>query len=140
MENLAVFHLIGDPLLVVKRPLKIDMVSEERSKPGEVIVVSGEAPVAGHLTVELACPRDRLPFKPVSRSRVEWTPEYMAELQSTYERANNRTMKEQSFEVPQGPFKLSIPIPADARGKCDINAFLQSKTRFAVGNTSVIVR
>jgi hypothetical protein len=139
-ENLSIFHLIGDPLLRIKRPLQIELDSAPRSKPGEIVTVSGSAPVAGQLTVELAYPRDRLSFRPDKRDHVEWSEEFLAQLQRCYLQANNRTMRKQTFDVPSGPFTLSIPIPAEASGTCDINAFLESPQRFAVGNAKVIVR
>ena len=140
LENLTLFHLIGDPLLRLKRPQTIELDSEPRKKPGEFVTVSGNVHSAGRLTVELAWPRDRLSFRPERRERVEWSEQFLGKLQASYLMANERTMRKQSFDVPKGPFTLSIPIPDTARGTCHINAYLQSPDRSAMGNTSVMVR
>ena len=140
-EHIDLFHLIGDPLLQIKRPVDIPLKSAERKKPGELLAVSGVAPMVGKLSIELTLPREKLSFRAPKRIKMNWTAEGLNEFQATYEKANRKLLTKVEFEVKKpGSFTVQIPIPMNAKGTCNVNAFIQSTDRFALGNTQVKVR
>ena len=106
----------------------------------ETIEVAGQVPLAGTLTVELACRRDRLKFVPASRRpRGSSTPDWQA-MNTTYRRANDHVWTSETCHVQRGTFRIKITVPRDAQGPSHVRCYLAGPTAFAIGAADLYVR
>ena len=140
-ECLSVFNLIGDPLIRVKRPEKIELEFNKTAKAGTKIEIIGHAPTAGELIVELSYPRKRQTIKTPRRDEIIWTTAEFDKYQRTYEKANKRELvTNQTTLKSAGQFKVEMPIPPNVRGEFNVRAYLNSKERFAMGSREIKIR
>ena len=144
-EHLAMFNLLGDPLLGIRQPKAVVMRAESRSRggagsnapSGPVIHISARSPIAGAALVEIVAPRDELRFQPGTRSEAPETGDAASECGDTYARANDPVWMRQTIAVPAGDFEITLPIPAAAHGHCLARIFITGESDFALGATEV---
>ena len=82
-EHVDLMHLLGDPLLKVKRPETLEMTVEIDSDVKK-IAISGEVPFDGTIQLTLSYRRDRFRFRPPRRAKFE--PDGLDSYQETYEK------------------------------------------------------
>ena len=87
LEHVQLIHLVGDPLLRLKRPEKIELHSPRQVTQGERIEVEGVVDSPGDVTIELAYQRDRLRYRPPRRKDYDSGERSFAQYQETYEQA-----------------------------------------------------
>lgn len=138
-EHLLLFNLIGDPLLRLRYPRRLDLQVRRTAVAGEELRVSGACPLSGRGRLELVVRRDRLAFRPTGRPEYPPTSEMLSRLQQTYDRANDRRLAEVELDVVDGRFAATIRVPRHARGKCHVRAFVEGPDDFAVGAADVEV-
>ena len=95
LENLALFNLIGDPLLRLKYPDALMLEVPDRLPRGQAFTVRGTAPYAGKLSIEIAYRRDRLLKTYPKRTEYTGQPEQLIEFERTYAEANKRIVTAQ---------------------------------------------
>lgn len=139
LEHAQLIHLIGDPLLRLKRPVKIEIATSSISAPGTKLNVRGTVPADGNLVIELAYQRDRLRERPPRRKDYDSSDESFSVYQKTYEKALDLVCSSKMIAVTKGEFETEIAIPADAVGRCVVRAMLESDELFAIGSTPVEV-
>jgi hypothetical protein len=105
-EHLDLFHLLGDPLLVLPYPRDIEMDVEASAVAGRQIEVSGRSPIAGWCTVELVVRRGRLTFRPPARGTFDQ--DALAEYAEVYRRANEPRLVATSLGRVDGPFTAQL--------------------------------
>ncbi len=59
LEHIALFNLLGDPLLRLPQPRPIEVHAADSVRGGELLNVSGRCELAGQGWIELVCRRDR---------------------------------------------------------------------------------
>lgn len=138
-EHVQLMHVLGDPLLRLKRPDAIEFAAPERVVAGESISVQGQAPYAGALTVEVCYARDRFRIRPTRRKEYDPDPVALAEYDREYRNAHDLTCVRQSIDVQEGEFELNVPVPVDASGECHVRLMLQREDRFAMGSHAVTI-
>jgi hypothetical protein len=139
-EHLALFNLLGDPLLRIAYPETVDLETPEEATAGGTLALKLSSPIAGKCTVQLVCRRDHLTFDPPSRSEFSQEPAALAALHAVYEKANDHRFDEHVIDILPGSFEADLPIPASARGPRHVRVFLEGEGRHAVGASSVFVR
>jgi len=140
-EHLHLFNLFGDPLLGIRHPGELLLDEIDDVDAGQTIQVNGSSAVAGRCFVELACRRDRFKFDPPSRDKFESTQKFLAALQETYARANDRSWVTQFVELDaQGAFTMPLQVPHDAHGPCHLKIHVEGRQDYALGSTNVFVR
>lgn len=139
-EHVLLFNLIGDPLLRLRYPKRIALGVPPAVTAGEPFQVTGVCPVDGRGTLELVVRRDRLTFKPPSRSVYPKTSGALAEFQETYQRANDRRLKSVDVTVQGGRLATQLDVPEEADGQCHVRVFIQGAGDFAMGAANVTVR
>jgi len=137
-EHVAMMHLLGDPLLQLHRPLKIETEITQASA-GETVIVRGVAPVAGTLIVEACYERGRFYHRPQRRRAEDLDPASSEKLQADYELCRDRVCSSHTVQVPQGPFEIELPIPENARGEAVIRTFIDGQTSHAVGVAAISI-
>ncbi len=136
-EHILLFNLIGDPLLQLHYPRRIDLEVAPKATSGERLTVVGTSSINGPATAELVVRRDRLTFSPPGRSEFPVTSGALAAFQEIYERANNRCLTSVETTITNGTFSLDLEIPPHAHGPCHVRLFVQDSGGFATGSADV---
>ena len=140
LEHVQLIHLIGDPLLRLKRPKEIKLDSLGKKVAGTEVQIRGSVPVDGNLVLELAYERDRLRERPPRRKEYDSSDESFFGYQMTYERAQKLVCSSKVIAVKEGKFETNIFVPKDATGRCVVRAMLKSGNDFALGSTKVEIQ
>ncbi len=117
-EHVAMFNLLGDPLLSLKHPRPITLSAARRAKAGEELEIVGDSPIAGAAVFEVVVSRERLRFEPEPRSG---PPTSLAEADrcgETYRAANDPALVREKMSLDAGPFVVPLRLPAEAKGAC----------------------
>ncbi len=140
LEHVALFNLLGDPLLRLPhaRPIEIRVADVARS--GQSLAVSGRCELAGEGRIELVCRRDRTRVNLVSRRQFEPTHEFLISFQDTYREANESVWAAQPLTSTGGDFDLQLVVPPDCTGPCHVRACLAAPDGFALGAADVFVQ
>ncbi len=140
-EHVLMFHLLGDPLLRIAHPQSVDLAVPSSAQPGELVTVSGAVvrwPAA--CTVELACRRGQLTFRPEPRREFDRTHEGMQALTEVYLHANDdRYVPVAMVTVSNGRFKTELQVPVHAKGPCTVRVFAEGGQSFALGAGTLYV-
>jgi len=136
-EHLALFNLLGDPLLRIRYPKEMEIQVSQDAKPGQKITVSGEASEAAAATLELVYPRDRQAFRPQQRPQADRVA--AAVFREEYRRANDRRLCAVTEHVPAGPFSMEIEVPRSARGRCLVRLVLDAGRTVSLGSAEIHV-
>lgn len=138
-EHLQMMQLYGDPLLRLDRPEQVPIESMASVRAGHELTVTGTAPFAGQLCVELAYPRDRFKTRLKSRRQYTHSDADLANYQQVYAQANDSIWEVCYASIEAGEFSVRLPIPDAVHGKCIIRCRLGSPHRFALGANFVEV-
>ena len=137
-EHVHLFHLLGDPLLKMKRPEFIQLAAEADANDSSVLVVSGRAPRDGQVLLELEYARDRTAIRIPRRLEFDSEPGNLDQFQKVYEQANKRLIASKLIDVRQGRFETRLEFPEWARGRCVVRGLMASGTdRIAMGASDV---
>ena len=140
LEHVQLIHLVGDPLLRLKRPETIELHSPQRATQGERIEIEGVVGSPGIVTIELAYQRDRLRYRPQRRKDYDSGELSFAQYQKTYEEAQKLVWTTQTINVKKpGAFKTEIVVPSNISGRCVVRAVLNSNSQFAIGSSLIRV-
>lgn len=138
-EHVALFHLLGDPLLKLRyfKPLAIEVPAQATA--GESIQVTVDALWAGQGTIELLTRRDRARVTFPPRRVFQEDDGLLGQFQREYEQVQNPVW----IAVPQrfqaGRQKYHLTIPAEAAGPCVVRVVLQSHDDEACGAAELFV-
>jgi hypothetical protein len=139
VEHAQLIHLLGDPLLRLKRPHKIEITVTDQTDRFSSIHVCGIAPQAGELTIELCYRRDRFRVRPPRRKSYVSTDAEFRNYQDVYESSHDLTCYRQQLTVKPGAFELTFDVPADVSGDCLVRCMLQNGASFGLGSTSITI-
>jgi hypothetical protein len=139
-EHVALFNLLGDPLLRIAYPDEVRLEIAEEATAGEKLPLKIVSPLAGKCTLQLVCRRDRLTFDAPARSDFSLEPQSLESLHSVYLKANDHRFGEHVIDITPGKFVADLPIPESAKGPCHVRVFIESPQRHALGAASVYVR
>jgi hypothetical protein len=132
LEHLAMFNLLGDPLLGLRHPQVATIATSAAAMSGEELIVTGTSPIGGTVSVELVVRRDRLTFDPPTRTKYEPLAK-AREFQEVYQRANDTRLAVAQADVVEGRFTARLAIPARASGPCHVRVFVHD----AAGNCAL---
>ncbi len=139
LEHVLMFNLLGDPLLRIDQPSKIEVVVDGELQAGGKLRVVGNSEIAGRCTVELVCRRDRLKTRFVARPRYDGSDEALAEYTNVYAQANDRTWATTSFACESGEFEATLQIPNHAQGASNVRVFVEREGKFGIGAADLYV-
>ncbi len=138
-EHLLLFNLFGDPLLRLSHPQPVQLDVSGSAKPGGKLHVAGSCSIDGRVIVELSVRRDRLPFRPPARPAYPEASDELARFQEIYQQTNDPRLVSVATVARQGRFQVELAIPSDARGPCNIRAFVEAERAFAIGAADIAV-
>ena len=150
-EHVHLMHLLGDPLLQIQRPETIEfaltdiegissVVSEndrESDMPtfraGETITVTGVSDKVGSLDVELAYQRDRFRHRPRFRKEYDSSDAAFCSYDLDYVDAHDLVCSRRRLNVSTGPFRVELPVPTDASGRCVVRVIVTGDNSISLG-------
>ena len=127
-EHLHLVNLLGDPLLRVQRPGKVDLRCENEIVSGQPLKIKGVNETAGQMTIELVYRRDRFRTRPKRRRTFDAADEKLSDYQRTYLQAHDQVCVTKQMTVAAGSFEATIKIPGDAKGECEIRAMVVGRS------------
>lgn len=141
LEHLLLFNLLGDPLLRLPHPQRVQLELPDKAVAGTHLEIRGNSPIAGRCRVELVCRRDRLRTDLPVRHRYDQSPAAQAAYDAMYRAANDRRWSEREVAVAEGTFLTALKIPPEARGECHVRVFLEDESgnQFALGSHDVYI-
>lgn len=139
-EHVHLMHLLGDPLLKMPRPAKIDFGTQEDATAGETLIISGKSPTSGTMVLELAYRRDRLRKRFPRRSKYDSSNESFETYQEVYDQSRDLVVQRASVKVKQGLFSTKLEIPENVSGACVIRAYIDAKDGVAIGATPIKIK
>lgn len=139
-EHVALFNLLGDPLLRLKHAEVASVTSSASPDSKDELIVHVASPVNGRGTVEVVVRRDRLTFEAPERTAFEpWV--HAAEYQDVYARANDSRLAWTVMTVVDGQATVRMRVPQPVSGPCYVRAFVRDdQGRYALGATDVLVQ
>jgi hypothetical protein len=134
-EHVHLLHLLGDPLIKLKWPQRAEIVTPTHVAPGETMTITLGSPFAGHATVELSARRDRLLNPGPPRGEYD---EHAAEhdYDAVYLRANDLVLDRTEVDITREA-TVTLTVPANASGPCNVTAFIEAKTACAAAGRAV---
>lgn len=140
LEHVKLIHLMGDPLLRLKRPSRVTVDVADKSISGSRLIIKGDVPSGGELTLELAYQRDRLRQRAPRRNQYDSSDESLLGFQKTYDEARELVCCSTTLSVTKGPFATELIIPDDAVGRCVVRAVLVSDQGLGIGSDRVVIK
>jgi len=141
LEHVQLIHLLGDPLLRLKRPTPLTIKADSKAVVGDKIKIKGTAATAGKLTVELAYQRDRFRVRPPRRKQYDSSESSFEQYQKTYQQAQQLVCATRSIMVNSaGEFETEIEVPEGTSGRCVVRAMLVSESDFSIGSSPIEIK
>jgi len=139
-EHVYMFHLLGDPLLTLRRPGPIDVkLNKDSAVGGETIEVELTSEVLGDVSVELVYRRDRLRNRLSRRREFHAEESYIRKMQETFLQAADRVCCVVGSEESSPHCVTRLKIPTDAYGACWVRVFIAGERQFAAGHADLQV-
>jgi len=139
-ETVALFNLLGDPLLQLHHPNTVGIDVAANTTAGARLVVSGRSPIDGQATIELVVQRDRLTFNPPPRDEYPPLETGGEGYRETYRRANDPRLATVETPVIDGAYRVEIDVPTTAWGNCHIRVCVEGADDLALGAADLMVR
>jgi hypothetical protein len=136
-EHVDLIHLLGDPLLRLKRPDKVELQAPPLVNAGDSIQVTGNSPAAGKLVLEVCYARDRFRVRPPRRKDYDSSESSFQSYQKTYESTQQLVCYRETIDVNQGPFETDFQIPREANGDCVVRAVLLAAGKIGLGSSPI---
>ena len=137
-DHLEAMQLLGDPLLRVKRPQRIDLTAPESASGGDTISVSGiAANKSGPLQIRVSYQRDRTKHRFKRRRKYASTPAELAKYQIAYDQARDLVCVQQTATMVDGKFEADIKLPDFAHGVCVITCSMTDSDVVWAGSAKI---
>ncbi|MGL6196561.1 MAG: C25 family cysteine peptidase [Thermoguttaceae bacterium] len=155
LDHLHLFQLLGDPLLCIQIPEKIEIEVAETVTPGSTLNVKGklprntsdhqinhQVPLRTELFVEIAVPKSRDAVKKPTRKEGPLTTQTIKDYAEIYRKANQRTLTRVPVEIKPGEsnFSFDLQIPQTLRGEYDLKVYFESQEKVAIGGKTITVK
>jgi hypothetical protein len=138
-EHLALFNLLGDPLLTLRRPAAVALEAPDAITAGQTLTVQGLSGISGSGMVEIASRRDRSKHELAPRRHFQWSDEFLRSMDDAYQQANDRVWVREPFQAHGGSFALHVDLPPGIRGPCYVRVWIENSQGAAEGATRIFV-
>ncbi|HEY5312488.1 MAG TPA: hypothetical protein VIK18_08200, partial [Pirellulales bacterium] len=138
-EHMALFNLLGDPLLRMKYAQEA-RVTTSAAETKDELIVHVASPVEGRGTVEVVVRRDRLTFEAPTRTHFEpWA--HAEQYQDIYRRANDSRLAWTVMTVADGKATVRMRLPQPLAGPCYVRVFVRDDHgHYALGSTDALIQ
>jgi hypothetical protein len=138
-EHLALFNLLGDPLLRLDHPHPVRIEAATDVAAGDTLAVSLTSPIAGRGVIELVCRRDRQKAAFPARREYQPSDDFLRTFAGAYRQANDQVWMSREITLDDEAVELQFPVPIEARGHCHLRVHLQGDRTLAVGAANLYV-
>jgi hypothetical protein len=139
MEHVALFNLLGDPLLSLSRPVPIHFELDERAAAGSRLEVTVSSSITGQGTLELVSRRDQQKHSLPARRQFSREEASLARMHDDYLLANDLSWFTTQVDLTGEPARLAIDIPAEVRGPCYLRCYIAGEATDALGAAPVFI-
>ena len=136
-EHVELFNLLGDPLLRIRHPKKIDVTTAESAEPGQSLKINCRGGLSGVGVIELVCRRGDFTYTPEPRLEYDGSHQGMQALNAEYWRANDDCFVQRRMLVDSDTFQAELKIPENAVGRCYVRVFVEGDRDFGMGSAVV---
>ncbi|MDB2685967.1 C25 family cysteine peptidase [Mariniblastus sp.] len=148
-DHVELMQLLGDPLLRVKRPGRINVSAPSSATAGDriniagdTVNIAGDAASAvnkklGPVIVRVSYQRDRIKHRFKRRRKFASTPAESAKFQRAYDQARDLVCVEKTVAMVDGKFSTEVELPDFARGDCVITCTVVSNDGVLAGSTKI---
>ena len=138
-EHIDLIHLIGDPLLRLKRPDQVSVATETKAKAGEIVTVNGTSPASGEMVMEVSFARDRFRHRPPRRKEYDSSEAAFQNYQKVYEQTHELVCQREVIPITKGEFSTEVKLPEDANGECVLRVMVVGDREIALGSAPIEV-
>ena len=138
-EHLALFNLLGDPLLRMSHPQPLPVASKPNVIAGSELLVTVTSPWPAKATVELVCQRGTHKQRLDSRTTYLNEDQALQKYNQVYKQANDQVWTQARVTLSTGSQQFKLPIPLTASGSCFVRIFAEGEKRYALGACPVFI-
>lgn len=141
-EHAALFHLFGDPLLLLPSVRNLEIQCPNRAASGSRLRIEGtlsDRDFPGTVRLELFLPARRSSLNSPRRTELRFDPETRIKDNEEYRQANDRVVARSQAELRDGSFSAEIEIPAGLRGEYVLRACAFKENRCYLGGRTIRV-
>ncbi len=139
-EHLALFQLLGDPLLRIARPQEIAFLAKLDEGVTNSVEIAGQMPFDGELTLEVCYARNRFRERPMFRNESKLKKDANEAMHHDYLKHQNTVCTKRVDRVKAGEFVTRLELPVDASGELTVRGFLSSPESHAIGAQTILLR
>ena len=139
-EHLALFQLLGDPLLRIARPEEISLKAKMEEEFSPTLEIAGQMPFAGELILEVCYARSRFRERPMFRNESKLKKDSNEAMHDDYLKHQNTVCLKRVDQVKAGDFFTRLELPVDASGELTVRGFLRSQESHAIGAQTILLR
>jgi Peptidase family C25 len=139
-EHLALFQLLGDPLLRIARPEEISLKAKLEEGLSTTLEIAGQMPFDGELMLEVCYARNRFRERPMFRNESKLKKDSNEAMHDDYLKHQNTVCTKRVDLVKAGEFIARLELPVDASGELTVRGFLRSQESHAIGAQTILLR
>lgn len=145
-DHLHMFHLFGDPLLHLPKPLVLSFECPNTAKIGSTLSIRGSLPQSltrtdSHLFAELVIPVARNVVSTPNRATYDGSAEMNTEYNELYQRANQRVLARVELPIKDGQFSGELPLPTGiAPEEYHLRLFYESPQQIGLGVKPIVIQ
>lgn len=140
LEHLALFNLLGDPLLKLPHASPVEITAPKFAQPGETIEIAGRSEMPGKVHVELVCRRDGFVTPLLKRIEYDGRHDQLTGYNETFRAANNRAWQVVDLLATEGEFQTKLQIPETCQGACHVRVWIEGASQVGLGSQDIEIR
>ena len=140
LEHLALFNLLGDPLLRLPHAAEVEVTAPETARPGDMIEIAGATSIPGKVRIELVCRRDGCVAEVSKRTAFSSGHEDLSKYNAVYQAANDRVWHSFELGPTENQFSAKFQVPAVCQGPCHVRVIVEGAEQIALGSQNLLVR
>ncbi|MFN3151890.1 C25 family cysteine peptidase [Bremerella sp.] len=140
LEHMALFNLLGDPLLKLSHASPVEVSAPEVAHPGSSIEIVGKTSLPGKVRVELVCRRDGCVAQLSKRATYDPLHDELSQYTRTYQSANDRLWQVVEAQQADGTFQAKLDIPEACHGPCHVRVWVEGSSQVGLGSQDIAIQ
>lgn len=140
LEHLALFNLLGDPLLKLPHASPVEITAPKTAQPGETIEIAGRTATPGKVHVELVCRRDGFVTALPKRVEYDGRHDQLTGYNETFRAANDRAWQVIDLDATDGRFQTQLQIPETCQGPCHVRVWVEGASQVGLGSQDIEIQ
>lgn len=144
LDHVHSINLLGDPLLRIRFPEKMELSAPETVPAAHIMEISGrydpKDPGEFKICAELSLPRQRSGIRRSNRKEFSLSSQEQEEYQKTYMAANDLVLARSEGKATGGKFYIELKVPDDCFGVYVLRVVAEKENRMITGAQTVRIR